>query len=195
LDVLFVDLLVRSIPRLHRQSAGFAHVPISLSNSRLIHAALRQCGIKLVSTMPETWLVPLVRMIEADPDMSLLRLAKEEEGVGISAGAHLAGVRSAILLQNHGFLASINGIVSLALLYKIPLLLLVSYRGCHGDKDPWQAQGGIVTEPMLRSLSIPYEVVDEPRQVERSMADAITWTGSSLHPMALLLTRKLMWEE
>src|SRR5690242_11105283 len=82
LDVLSVDLLVRSIPRLHRQSAGFAHVPISLSNSRLIHAALRQCGIKLVSTMPETWLVPLVRMIEADPDMSLLRLAKEEEGVG-----------------------------------------------------------------------------------------------------------------
>jgi len=170
-------------------------MPVSLANSGVVYDALKKCGIGLVSALPETWLVHLIRMAEDDPKMILVRLAKEEEGVGISAGAHFAGVKSAMLMQNHGFLASINGIVSLALLYKIPLLLLVSYRGCHGDKDPWQAQGGIVTEPMLRSLSIPYEVVDEPRQVERSMADAITWTGSSLHPMALLLTRKLMWEE
>src|SRR5262249_37550730 len=101
--------------------------------------------------MPETWLVPLIRMIEDDHERTLLRLAKEEEGVGISAGAYLAGVRSAILLQNHGLLASINGVVSLALLYRIPLLLLVSYRGYFGDKDSWQTQGGIVTEPVLRS--------------------------------------------
>lgn len=170
-------------------------MPISLDNSQVIHGALKKCGINLVSAMPETWLVPLIRMIEDDSEMTLLRLAREEEGVGISAGAHLAGVRSAILLQNHGLLASINAVVSLALLYKIPLLLLVSYRGYFGDKDPWQAQGGIVTEPVLRSLSIPYEVVNEPGQVDGSMRDAITWTGSSLHPMALLFTRKLMWEE
>jgi sulfopyruvate decarboxylase subunit alpha len=175
--------------------ARLAHVPISLDNSHVIHGALKKCGINLVSAMPETWLVPLIRMIEDDREMTLLRLAREEEGVGISAGAHLAGVRSAILLQNHGLLASINGLVSLALLYKIPLLLLVSYRGYFGDKDPWQTQGGIVTEPVLRSLSIPYEVVNEPNQVDRSMRDAITWTGSSLHPMALLFTRKLMWED
>src|SRR6478752_4327811 len=160
--------------------------PVSINSSRAIYDALKASGIRLMSALPETWLVHLIRMAEEDPDMSLLRLAKEEEGVGISAGAHLAGVRSAILLQNHGFLASINGVVSLALLYKIPLLFLVSYRGSFGDKDPWQSQGGIVTEPVLRSLSIPYEVVDEPFQVEKSMADAITWTGSSLHPMALL---------
>ena len=175
--------------------ARLVHVPISLDNSHVIHGALKKCGINLVSAMPETWLVPLIRMIEDDHEMTLLRLAREEEGVGISAGAHLAGVRSAILLQNHGFLASINAVVSLALLYKIPLLLLISYRGYFGDKDPWQAQGGIVTEPVLRSLSIPYEAVNEPSQVDRSIRDAITWTESSLHPMALLFTRKLMWEE
>jgi len=145
--------------------------------------------------MPETWLVPLIHMIEDDREMTLLRLAKEEEGIGISAGAYFAGIRSAILMQNHGFLASINGVVSLALLYKIPLLLLISYRGHLGDKDAWQAHGGMVTEPMLRGLGIPYELVDEPAKVEKSMAAALAWTGSSLHPVALLLTRKLMWED
>src|SRR5437763_16644551 len=112
-------------------------MPVSLTNSRAIYDSLRQCGVRMMSALPETWLVHLIRMAEEDPTMKLVRLAKEEEGVGISAGAHLAGVNSAMLMQNHGFLASINGIVSLALLYRIPLLLLISYRGHWGEKDPW----------------------------------------------------------
>src|SRR3954471_11365523 len=96
--------------------------PVSTDNSRLIYDALKANGVKLVSALPETWLVHLIRMAEDDPEMTLVRLAKEEEGVGISAGAHLAGVKSAMLMQNHGFLASINAIVSCGQLYRIPLL-------------------------------------------------------------------------
>src|SRR5436190_23481974 len=107
-------------------------MPVSAPNSRLIYDALKEGGIKLMSALPETWLVHLIRMAEDDPEMTLVRLAKEEEGVGISAGAHLAGMKSAMLMQNHGFLASINGIVSCAQLYRIPLLMLVSYRGEFG---------------------------------------------------------------
>ena len=95
--------------------------------------------------------------------MTLVRLAKEEEGVGISAGAHLAGVKSAMLMQNHGFLASINGIVSCAQLYRIPLLMLISYRGEFGERDPWQTEGGGVTEDLLRALRIPFVVSRPPR--------------------------------
>ena len=104
-------------------------MPVSVPNSRLIFAALKACEIKIISALPETWLVHLVRMAEEDPDTTLVRLAKEEEGVGISMGAHLAGVKSAMLMQNHGFLAAINGIVSGAQLFRIPLLMLISDRG------------------------------------------------------------------
>ncbi|HEX3865279.1 MAG TPA: thiamine pyrophosphate-binding protein, partial [Gemmatimonadaceae bacterium] len=86
-------------------------MPVSVSSSKLIYDCLKDAGVRLVSALPETWLVHLIRMAEEDADMQLVRLAKEEEGVGISAGAHLAGVRSAMLMQNHGFLASVNGIV------------------------------------------------------------------------------------
>ena len=113
-------------------------MPVSVTNSKLIYDALKAIDVKIVSALPETWLVHLIRMAEEDPEMTLVRLAKEEEGIGISAGAHLAGVNSALLMQNHGFLAAINPIVSLALLYKIPLLMLISYRGHMGEKDPWQ---------------------------------------------------------
>src|SRR6266705_4985123 len=97
--------------------------PVSTIHSRLIYDALKACHIRLLSALPETWLVHLIRMADEDPEMTLVRLAKEEEGVGVSAGAHFAGVRSAMLLQNHGFLQAINGIVGVSLLYKIPRLM------------------------------------------------------------------------
>jgi sulfopyruvate decarboxylase subunit alpha len=170
-------------------------MPVSLTNSRLIYNGLKECDIRLVSALPETWLVHLIRLTDDDPEMILVRLAKEEEGVGISAGAHFAGVKSVMLMQNHGFLASINGIVSFAHLYKIPLLMLISYRGSLGERDPWQTQGGNVTEPLLRALGIPYFLLDTLDTVKKRIRQAQTLAESSLQPVALLLMRDLMWEE
>lgn len=170
-------------------------MPVSASNSRIIYDALKHCGVRLVSALPETWLVHLIRLADEDPDMTLVRLGKEEEGVGISAGAHLAGVRSAMLMQNHGFLAAVNGIVSFAHLYKIPLLMLISYRGSFGERDPWQTQGGNATEPLLRALRIPYCLLNSAQSVETRIREAQSLAESSLQPVGLLLTRELMWEE
>ena len=170
-------------------------MPVSLINSKLIYETLKECDIRLVSALPETWLVHLIRLTDEDPEMTLVRLAKEEEGVGISAGAHFAGVRSAMLMQNHGFMASINGIVSFAHLYKVPLLMLISYRGTFGERDPWQTQGGNVTEPLLRALGIPYFFLDQVETVKKRIRHAQTLAESSLQPVAVLLTRDLMWEE
>src|SRR5438128_4734033 len=169
--------------------------PVSTANSRTVYDALKACGIGLVSALPETWLVHLIRMAEDDPDMILVRLAKEEEGVGISAGAHLAGVKSAMLMQNHGFLASINGIVSCAQLYRIPLLMLVSYRGEFGERDPWQTEGGAVTEDLVRARRIPFAQLDNPDHVAGRVRKAQTLAESANRPVALLLCRDLMWEE
>jgi sulfopyruvate decarboxylase subunit alpha len=168
---------------------------VSLTSSKVIFDALKNCEVRLLSALPETWLVHLIRMADDDPQTILVRLAKEEEGVGISAGAHFAGVKSAMLMQNHGFLASINGIVSFAHLYKIPLLMLISYRGSFGERDPWQTQGGNVTEALLRAMGIPYSFLDGIESVEKRIRQAQVLAESSLQPVALLLTRDLMWEE
>jgi sulfopyruvate decarboxylase subunit alpha len=170
-------------------------MPVSSAHSRVIYDALKACDIRLLSALPETWLVHLIRLAEDDPAMTLVRLAKEEEGVGISAGAHLAGVKSAMLMQNHGFLASINGIVSGAQLYRIPLLMVISHRGVFGERDPWQTEGGGVTEHVLDALRIPRLDLDRPDHVAHRIAKAQTLAHSSLRPVALLLHRELMWEE
>ena len=66
-------------------------MPVSTKNSQVIYDALKAVDVRLVSALPETWLVHLIRMAEDDEAMTLVRLAKEEEGVGVSMGAHLAG--------------------------------------------------------------------------------------------------------
>ncbi len=169
-------------------------MPVSVANSKVIYDALKACGIRLMSALPETWLVHLIRMADDDPEMVLVRLAKEEEGVGVSAGAHLAGAKSAMLMQNHGFLASINGIVSCAQLYRIPLLMLISHRGEFGERDPWQTEGGGVTEELLRALRIPFVRLEDPSHVAPRIRKAETLAQSANRPVALLLCRDLMWE-
>ena len=170
-------------------------MPVSTDNSTLIYRALKDAGVRIISALPETWLVHLIRMAEDDQDMTLVRLAKEEEGVGVSTGAHLAGAKSAMLMQNHGFLAAINGIVSGAQLYRIPLVMLISDRGSFGERDPWQTEGGAVTESVLTALRIPVMRLDHPSTVAKRIHQAQTLAYSSNKPVALLLTRDLMWED
>ncbi len=170
-------------------------MPVSSENSRVVYQALRSCGVEIMSALPETWLVHLIHLAEEDPDATLVRLAKEEEGVGVSMGAHLAGVRSAMLMQNHGFLASINGIVSGAQLYRIPLLMLISDRGSFGERDPWQTEGGGQTEHVLDALRIRHLRLDASTHVQHRVEQAMTLAYSSLRPVAVLLGRDLMWEE
>ena len=170
-------------------------MPVSVESSTAIYRALKATGVRIVSALPETWLVHLIRMAEEDAEMTLVRLAKEEEGVGISTGAHLAGVKSAMLMQNHGFLAAINGIVSCGQLYRIPLLMLISQRGSFGERDPWQCEGGGVTEHVLEALRIPYDRLESPDHVGKRIAKAQTLAYSASRPVALLLCRDLMWED
>ena len=170
-------------------------MPVSTTNSQIIFEALKSNGVRLMSALPETWLVHLIRLADEDPEVTLVRLAKEEEGVGISMGAHLAGVKSAMLMQNHGFLAAINGIVSGAQLYRIPLLMLISDRGSFGERDPWQTEGGAVTDSVLAALRIPVMRLSDPARVAYQIRQAQTLAYSSNKPVALLLTRDLMWED
>jgi sulfopyruvate decarboxylase subunit alpha len=165
---------------------------VSRDNSKMVYEGIKAAGIRFVSALPETWLVYLLQLAEDDPEMCLVEVAREEEAIGIAAGAYFAGTPNALLMQNHGFLASINGIVSLALLYRIPLLMLIAHRGHIGEPYPWHTQGGILTEPVLRGLGIPFDSVRDPYQAAKQIREAQTFALSSLSPVALLLTRDLM---
>ena len=165
---------------------------VSLDNSKAVYQGIKDAGIRFVSALPETWLLYLLQLADEDPEMCLVEVAKEEEAIGIAAGAYFAGEPNLLLMQNHGFLAAINGIVSLAQLYNVPLCMLIAHRGHWGEPYPWHTRGGAVTEEVLRALGIAFAYADDPANVGRQIEEAHTLSLSSLAPVALLLTRDLM---
>lgn len=167
-------------------------MPVSYENSKVVYEGIRAAGVRSLSALPETWLGLLLQRAESDPEMALVQVAKEEEAIGVAAGAYFAGVPHILLMQNHGFLAAINGIVSLAQLYGIPLCMLIALRGHWGEPYPWHTRGGMVTEEVIRALGIPFEYARDVHAVERQIREALTFSQSSLSPVALLLTRDLM---
>lgn len=165
---------------------------VSLENSKAVYQGIKDAGVEFVTALPETWLVYLLQMAEEDPEMCMVEVAKEEEAVGIAAGAYFAGQPNILLMQNHGFMGSINGIVSLAKLYSIPLCMLIAYRGHIGEPYFWHTQGGLVTEPLLQALGIPYSVARDRAHVGKQIKESLTYSYSLLGPVALLLSRDLM---
>lgn len=165
---------------------------VSLTNSKAVYQGIKNAGVRSISALPETWLVYLLQMADDDPNMQLIEVAKEEEAIGLAAGAYFSGEKHILLMQNHGFLAAINGLVSLGQLYSIPLCMLVAHRGHWGEPYPWHTRGGIVTEEVLRALGIPFEYARDPQKVGRQIEEALTFANSSLGPVALLLHRDLM---
>src|SRR5678815_1194415 len=60
---------------------------VSLDNSKAVYQGIKDAGIRFITALPETWLVYLLQMAEDDPEMCLIEVAKEEEAIGIAAGA------------------------------------------------------------------------------------------------------------
>ncbi len=167
-------------------------MPVSYENSKVVFQGIKDAGIRSISALPETWLGLLLQRAEDDPEVELIQVAREEEAIGIAAGAYFADEPHLLLLQNHGFLAAINGIVSLAQLYSVPLCMLIALRGHWGEPYPWHTRGGIITEEVLRALGIPFQYARDPERVGVQIREAYTFSQSSLSPVALLLTRDLM---
>ena len=70
---------------------------------------------------------------------------REDIALGLAAGAWLGGRVPAVLMQNSGLGTSANALVSLSLLYRLPVLLLVTWRGYEGKDAPEHIVMGEIT--------------------------------------------------
>lgn len=155
-----------------------------------ILAGLKQAGINLVASVPDINVLHLITLLYEDKEITHVPVGREEEGIGVCTGAHLAGKRTAMLMQNGGLLNSCNGITTTALQFGIPILLLVYYAGDMGDNAFHMV--GLVTEPVLEGLGIKYRIMRDPAKVKQDILGAATAAANSKRPVALLLTREVL---
>jgi sulfopyruvate decarboxylase subunit alpha len=71
--------------------------------SKNILGGLKAAGINLVASLPDINLAELLRLVQADGDVTHVPVCREEEGIGICAGAYLVGKKCAAIMQNGGF--------------------------------------------------------------------------------------------
>ena len=76
---------------------------VSYDNSKAVFEGIKGAGIKTISALPETWLGLLLQRAEDDPDIQLIQVAKEEEAIGVAAGAYFADERHVLLMQSTAF--------------------------------------------------------------------------------------------
>ena len=163
------------------------------TGAELVADALLAAGVDFIATLPDWNMARLIERIGAERSWIHVRLAREEEGVGICAGAYLTGRTPALVMQNGGLLNSANGLTTTSLQFGIPTLLVVYYAGDINTK--YFSTVGDVTEPVLSALGLRYYILRDRAEVRRIIVGATVLTMDSRKPVAVLLNRDLLRSE
>ncbi|WP_433272796.1 phosphonopyruvate decarboxylase [Actinosynnema sp. CS-041913] len=110
--------------------------------------------------VPCSYLAPLVTWCERNAPDLYVAVNNEGEAVALAAGSHLAGRRPVVMIQNSGLGNAVNPFTSLCQPMRIPLLLLVTWRGEPGRPDePQHRLMGAITLPLLDLMLIDHEPI------------------------------------
>ncbi len=155
-----------------------------------LYETIKNSGIDLILSLPCILLKGLLRLIEEKNEIQYIPITREEEGVGIAAGAYLGGKLPVILMQNSGLGNSINAIKSLLELYKIPVIFIMSHRGAEGEKIIAQMPMGQITIDLLNLLTIETYILNSPENI-KDIIKAVDKAKKTKKPIAIILKRTL----
>ncbi len=124
---------------------------------------LLEAGVDFTATLPCDRIKGLLNLVSKR--FFHVPLTREEEGVGICAGAALAGKRPAMFIQNSGIGNMINALLSLTGFYGLPLAIFVSHRGIYKEKIAAQAPMGTRLPGILKGAGIGFTAVDSARDI------------------------------
>ncbi len=135
---------------------------------------LRALGYSFVSGVPCSFLTPLINAVINTRELDYVAAASEGEAVAINLGASLAGRKTVTMCQNSGLGNTVNPLTSLNDPFRIPTLLLTTWRGEPGLADePQHELMGRITHRLLDTLEIPWlpfpsELAELDAALERS---------------------------
>lgn len=161
-----------------------------MDSSEAIFDGLKDAGINFIVSVPCINLSKLLNMIDEDPDITHIPVTREEEGIGVCAGAYLGGKKPAILMQNSGLGNSINALKSLTELYEFPLLMVISHRGTEGENICGQVPMGESTPLILEAMNYKFFKPGTPEGAYEAVKEAWYLSKDEGKPVSVLLEIK-----
>ncbi|GBE00770.1 MAG TPA: sulfopyruvate decarboxylase subunit alpha [Nitrospirae bacterium] len=136
---------------------------------------IKNAGVDFICTLPCEKIKSLIYKVQSR--FIHVPLTREEEGVGISAGAALAGKKPAMIVQSSGMGNMINALLSLTSFFNLPLAIFVSQRGIYKEKIAAQVPMGTALKGLLKALGIGYTVLkkrEDLYKVQRHLKNVYT---------------------
>jgi phosphonopyruvate decarboxylase len=158
---------------------------MTVSGSELA-TLLERRGFDFFAGVPCSLIEDLIATLEGHPRLPYIPAPREDVAVGLAAGAWFAGRRPAVLMQNSGLGTSLNALASLALMYGLPSLLLVTWRGHRGKDAPEHILTGEISPRLLELLKIPHRVLAADT-LEADLAWVAEAMDRLMQPIALLV--------
>ena len=133
----------------------------------------------------------VIAVLEQGSGAPYVAAVREDAAMGLAAGAWFAGRRPCVLMQNSGLGTSLNALASLSLMYGLPALVVVTWRGYEGKDAPEHILTGAITPKLLDLLGMPYRVLS----AETAAAD-IAWAAremdARMQPVAIVVPPKVV---
>ena len=154
--------------------------------------ALKDNDVRLVSYVPDNVLTPLLKGIASDNYFMSICATREDEAIGMAAGAWMGGMKGVVMMQTSGFALTANALASLTVPSQLPTIMVISERGTMGEFQIAQTLVARTMRPVLDSLGIAHHTLtDEANMqfiVDRSIKQAVTTQAPVAFILSPLLT-------
>ena len=156
--------------------------------TRVFCTMLKEKGFNFFTGVPCSILKDVIIYLSEDPNVPYIPATREDEAIGIATGAYLAGKKPVVLMQNSGLGNSIGTLASLVLLYEIPLLLLISWRGYQGKDAPEHLIMGKSMLKLLEDIGVPAQLLSK-ENAEETISSAVKIMEERSLPTAIIVRR------
>ncbi|PON13187.1 sulfopyruvate decarboxylase subunit alpha [Candidatus Entotheonella serta] len=129
----------------------------------------KQRGLTFFAGVPDSTFQAAYDAMLRDPEICYVPAVREDVALGVASAAYFVGRRGGVILQNSGLGNLVNPLTSFSLMYQIPLLLLIGWRGYGGPPNdaPEHWIMGDKTPAMLDLLGIPYAILESEQPASR----------------------------
>ncbi|MBN1455006.1 MAG: sulfopyruvate decarboxylase subunit alpha [Methanomicrobia archaeon] len=155
--------------------------------ARAILELVKRNKIDVVSTLPCEKFSALLQLVAHDQALCHVGLNREENGVGISAGAYLAGGKPLMIIQSTGLGTVLNALMSLTVTYRLPLPILASWRGVYNERIEAQVPLGMALPKLLDALDLKHTIIEDATQLG-SVEDVIQDAFENERPHIALIS-------
>jgi phosphonopyruvate decarboxylase len=155
--------------------------------------AARERGFEWYAGVPCSYLTPFINYVLQDPSLRYVSMANEGDAVALIAGVAMSGGRrrGVSMMQNSGLGNAVSPLTSLTWTFRLPQLLIVTWRAQPGVPDePQHALMGPITPRMLETMEVPWELFpSEVAAIGPALDRATAYMDETGRPYALVMQK------